>query len=181
MRCGKRGQSRILKALSPFVQDSCRHALAGDRMLLQRGVPGGRTQEAAFTRALEALDRRYADAVDFRCVGPLPAYSFCTLEIKTFEVEGVERARQVLGIGEAAGATEVRAAYRRQAHQWHPDRVAQDRDPASRDPSPVFQALTDAYRYLEAYLEVGSSLHANDVRSAVAVTRYQWAQDAARA
>ena len=138
-------------------------------------VDGAREGEVGKT--LERLNARYGDRIDFRCVGPLPPYSFSTVEIKTFEFETIDRARWLLGLSEHAGLAEIRDAYRRLVQQCHPDHTSRQAGKAGRDTAGRFEAVTEAYRLLGEYLQVGSSFRAHDVREAVAVRLLQWSQE----
>jgi hypothetical protein len=170
----KERAAEITEALTPLALDICPHALLDDRMILNTAflVTGVGEEEVGGT--LERLDDRYGGTIDFRCVGPLPPYSFATVEVKTFEFVEVDRARRLLGLREWAALSEVKKAYRTRAHESHPDKVGDRIDGA-------FETVTEAYRLLKEYLQVGSSFRARDVREAVAVRLLQWSLEAGSA
>ena len=170
----------IVTALQPLARDLCPHALLDDRMILNTAFLVDRAREGEVSETLERLNGRYADSIDFRCVGPLPPYSFGTVQIKTFEFEAIDRARCLLGLREDAGSTQIREAYRRLVQQCHPDHAVPQAGQAG-DAAGPFEAVTKAYRLLEEYRQVGSSFRANDARRAVAVRLLQWAQESASA
>lgn len=159
----------IVEALTPLARDLCPHALLDDRMILNTAFLVDRAGERAVGETLERLSGQYGDSIDFRCVGPLPPYSFSTVEVKTFEVETIDRARWLLGIREDAGLAEIKDAYRRLVQQCHPDHASRQAGEAGREATRLFEALTEAYRLLGEYRQVGPSFHALDVREAVAV------------
>ncbi|MBI3333418.1 MAG: GvpL/GvpF family gas vesicle protein [Candidatus Omnitrophica bacterium] len=165
--------AEIVEALNPLVRDICPHALLDDRMILNTAFLVDRAKEKEFSETLERLNGPYTDSVDFRCVGPLPPYSFATVEIKTFKFETIDRARCLLGLQEDAGLAEIRDAYRRLVQQCHPDHVSRQAGKAVGDAAGPFEAVTEAYRLLGEYRRVGSSFRARDVREAVAVRLLQ--------
>ncbi len=169
--------AEIVEALKPLAQDLCPHALVADRMILNTAFLVDGAREGEVGKTLERLNGRYGDHIDFRCVGPLPPYSFATVEIQTFEVETIDRARWLLGLREDAGLAEIRHAYRRLVQQRHPDHAFLEAGTASRDGAGPFEAVTEAYRLLGEYRRVGSSFRASDVREAVAVRLSQWSRE----
>ncbi len=168
--------AEIVEVLKPLAQDLCPHALLDDRMILNTAFLVARAREGEVGKTLERLDDRYSDTIDFRCVGPLPPYSFATVEIKTFEFETIDRARWLLGLREDAGLADIRDAYRRLVQQCHPDHTARPAGKAG-DTAGPFEAVAEAYRLLGEYRQVGSSFRAPDVREAVAVRLLQWSRE----
>jgi hypothetical protein len=71
--------------------------------------------------AVREQDHCYNGALNFRCIGPLPAYSFATLEAKQLTPQEVQRARQLLQLPERASLRQVKAGYHRLARKFHPD------------------------------------------------------------
>ena len=173
--------AEIIEALTPLARDICPHALLDDRMILNTAFLVARAGEEEVGETLERLDGRYGDTIDFRCVGPLPPYSFATVEVKTFEFEEIDRARRVLGLREWAALSEVKEAYRTLAHESHPDHAYQQAGKVGDRMDEAFETVTDAYRLLNKYLQVGSSFRARDVRETVAVRLLQWSPEAGSA
>ena len=173
--------AEIIEALKPLARDICPHALLDDRMILNTAFLVARAGEEEVGGILERLDDRYADTIDFRCVGPLPPYSFATVEVKTFEFEEVDRARRLLGLREWAALSEVKEAYRTLAHESHPDHAYRQAGKVGGRIDGAFETATEAYRLLKEYLQVGSSFRARDVTEAVAVRLLQWSLEAGSA
>jgi hypothetical protein len=92
---------------------------------------------------LDVLDAQFGGQLQFRCVGPLPPYSFATLEVQTLPFDLVDAARQELGLGHETCLSEIKRAYRQRATQAHPDR---NPDPAHA--AAQMDALTGAYQLL---------------------------------
>jgi len=106
-----------------------------------------------FEAKVHQLDERFGGRLNFRLVGPLPPYSFSTVEVRKVSAEEVEEARKLLGLGMEATDREIQRAYRRQARRHHPD-VAPD-DPEAEE---RFRRIAAAYRLLASCCRAQSSL-----------------------
>ncbi|MBI2562354.1 MAG: GvpL/GvpF family gas vesicle protein [candidate division NC10 bacterium] len=166
--------AEIVEALEGLVLDMCPHAVADDWMILNTAVLVERSREGEVGQALHGLNGRYAERVDFRCVGPLPPYSFSTVEIQRFEAEKIEWARRLLGLGGQAGALEAKRAYRRLAHRCHPDKA-----PIRQGTGERFEEVTDAYRMLADYYAAAEQAHPGaEATGVVAVKLFRWGAEA---
>ena len=119
-----------------------------DSMVLNVAVLVPADHETAFEAALHALDDSHANEINFRCIGPLPPYSFMTVEVRRADFRAIVRAKKALGLRDEARLSEVREAYDRLAAQCHPDRRPDDERAAQR-----FQELTAAWQALAAYCD----------------------------
>jgi DnaJ-class molecular chaperone len=63
------------------------------------------------------------------------------------KISEIEEARRLLGLGEAATLTEIKSAYRRMAHRYHPDK----RSGSDRAESETMKRLNWAYKLLMDY------------------------------
>jgi len=172
--------AEIALALKPLAQHLCPHALPDDRMILNTAFLVDRAAEAEVGEILKRLNALYADFIDFRCVGPLPPYSFATVEVRSFEFEEIDSARRLLELGEQATLQDAKETYRRLVQQCHPDLIS-DGDKVGQKANGAFEAVTRAYRLLGEYSHVGSSFRAPDVRDTVAVRLFQLSQEPAGA
>ncbi|MBI4759358.1 MAG: DnaJ domain-containing protein, partial [Chloroflexi bacterium] len=102
----------------------------------------------ALDQRLKSLDEEFEGRLHFRCVGPLPPYSFATVEVQVPSFETVDEARRLLGLGEAATPGEIKRAYHRLASRLHPDH-----NPNSPEAEARMAELTQAYRLLTAYAD----------------------------
>jgi len=59
----------------------------------------------------------------------------------------IDEARRLLGLGEAATLKEIRSAYRRLAHHYHPDK----HDSADEENNEMMKKLNRAYKVLVDY------------------------------
>jgi DnaJ-domain-containing protein 1 len=104
-----------------------------------------REEEGQFDQALERLNAAHEGRLRFRCVGPLPPYSFATVEVESLDAEALDHARGVLELGDSASLAEVKAAYRRLVRANHPDRNA------GPDAAGKVKQVTAAAELLERY------------------------------
>src|SRR3990167_11558613 len=81
---------RIKDALSTVSTGTATNELLDDFMVLNSAFLIQEGKEEAFDRILRELDGEYLGFVNFRCIGPLPAYSFATIEIKKGEFEKID-------------------------------------------------------------------------------------------
>jgi len=137
----------VFERLAAEAAASRRHDAMDDEMVLNAAFLVGSGHADAFVEAVEELDRRYAQALDFRIVGPLPCYSFCTVEVRALTPAAVDGARRTLGLGAGAGEEELRQAFRSMAMASHPDR----RLSGGTEDGTEFSTVREAYVTLSDY------------------------------
>ncbi|MBI4823590.1 MAG: GvpL/GvpF family gas vesicle protein [Nitrospirae bacterium] len=124
-----------------------RHALADEGMITNAAFLIDRGKRSEFERRLDALSELYAGKINFRCVGPLPAYSFYTAEVRKVCIEEVNQAKKILCLkSDALTENSVKKAYRNLAPLYHPD-VNQGRPEAESR----FTEINRAYKLLIEY------------------------------
>jgi hypothetical protein len=125
-RLDQMSQSYALKiqdALKAVSEDIRQHELMDDQMVINGAFLVCKTRQKEFYEQIEKLNNTFAEKLNFRCIGPLPPYSFYTLEIKKMEFSEVDRSRKKLGIlSDAVSKDEIKKAYHRQAFAFHPDK-----------------------------------------------------------
>jgi hypothetical protein len=123
-------------------------------------------EETALEDRVYELDEQHTGQLNFRLIGPLPPYSFATVEARVVRGEDVAQASALLGLngnhtGGAFGSwtpEQVKYAYYAQARRYHPDAVGND--PAAMT---QFVHLTAAYRLMtEVALRVPAGALADD-------------------
>jgi len=159
-------RSRIVTAVRSVAADLVENALMDDRMVANLALLLAKDASDALDQRLAELDEEFGKRLNFRCIGPLPPYSFATVEVSLPSFEAVDRARRVLSLGERAGLAEIKSAYRRQIRQVHPDLSA-----AVRVDDGHATRLTDAYKTLMNYAEASPSAAGGD---AVGETGYRF-------
>jgi hypothetical protein len=141
-------QSQIVNELRGVAQDSVINPLMDDSMVLNLALllnDGGR--EILYAR-LDKLDDLFGDTLTFRCVGPLPPYSFATVEVQVPTFDAIDEARHCLELGEIATFGEVKRRYRCLAGKAHPDHCPDDPQATLR-----VMELKQASKLLTSYAE----------------------------
>jgi hypothetical protein len=139
-------RERILAALQPIATDVADNALMDDRMVANLALLLPESASEALDQRLGELDREFGERLNFRCVGPLPPYSFATVEVSTPSFEAIDEARRTLSLGDSANLADIKEAYHRLIQRNHPDHAAV---PLAGEG--VSGRLTDAYRTLTRY------------------------------
>jgi len=80
-----------------------------------------KTNQEEFDSCVKQLDDLFHNQINFRIIGPLPPYTFATVEVTRPSLEKIEEAKQFLHLGETFSEPEVRKAHRRLAAESHPD------------------------------------------------------------
>ena len=138
---------QIQNALSEIAQNFKAHDLMDDTMVLNTAFLMDKNKQKDFEQKLDQINDGFEDKLNFRCVGPLPPYSFYTLEIKKAQFEEVDWAKKKLGLeNDLITAEEIKRAYRRSAMVWHPDK-----NPDTPDIEKKFDEMARAYKILLDY------------------------------
>lgn len=139
-------QDHLILRLRDVACDLVANPLMDDRMVANVALLLNRADHEALDRRLVELDRQFGGRLNFRCVGPLPPYSFATVEVEIPTYAAVCAARGLLGLGERATLSEIKRAYRRVAAQLHPDV-----NPDAENAEARMAELAEAYRLLTTY------------------------------
>jgi hypothetical protein len=142
------GVSReILDRLQAVSEDARIHELMDDQMVMNAAFLIARAKHKDFEEKVEEINKSMQDKLNFRCVGPLPPYSYYTLETKKFHFEEIEWARKKLGLlNERATRGEIKNAHKAMAFSSHPDR-----NPHAPGMEKEFDEITQAYNLLCEY------------------------------
>ncbi|MBI2848799.1 MAG: GvpL/GvpF family gas vesicle protein [Chloroflexi bacterium] len=150
--------------LSPLAVDVQPNALLSDVMVMNVAFLVERGRQEEFDLQVGQLNDRFHDQVNFRIVGPLPPYSFATVEVKKPIPERIAAARQLLRLGQVISEPQVRKAYRRLAAGSHPDL-----SPAEGGASERLARLREASEVLLAYCR--GSAGREDAQGNCSITR----------
>ena len=104
------------------VEKTKKHEVIKDEMIFNCAFLIDENREDEFDRALEELNKRYDETVQFKCIGPLPLYSFATYDVKKVSGGEINAARKLLGLDAEFNASSVKSAYRKLVPRVHPDR-----------------------------------------------------------
>jgi len=138
---------QIQTALSEIAQNFKAHDLMDDKMVLNTAFLMDRNKQEDFEQKLDQINSRFEEKLNFRCVGPLPPYSFYTLEVKKAQFEEVDWAKKKLGLeNDLITVEEIKKAYRRSAMISHPDK-----NPDTPDIEKKFDEMARAYKILLDY------------------------------
>ena len=140
---------KIQDALKTVSIDSKSHELMDAKMVVNLAFLIDKAKQKEFYAKVEDLNTEFKEKLNFRCVGPLPAYSFFTLEIKKIQFNDVDWARKRLGIlNDAIGRDEIKKIFHRQAFVSHPDKNP-DRPEAGKE----FDEIRRSYNILLDYAQ----------------------------
>ncbi|MBI4336423.1 MAG: GvpL/GvpF family gas vesicle protein [Chloroflexi bacterium] len=110
-------RQRAVAHLAPLAVDMAQNALVSDSLVMNTAFLVPRARQQAFEEAIRQLDQRFMGHIAFRIIGPLPPYSFSTVEVGRLTAQQIESARRLLGLEGQAVEAGVRKAYRRLAAQ----------------------------------------------------------------
>ena len=139
-------QEHLLSSLRELALDTVINPLMDDNMVANVALLVDEAGSKALEQRLEALDEEFGGRLHFRCVGPLPPYSFASVEVQMPSFEAVDEARKQLGLGETATLDGIKRAYRGLAGRLHPDHNPDNPDAGAR-----MTALTQACNFLTMY------------------------------
>lgn len=127
---------------------SCKvHALMDDKMVINEAFLINKLQQKDFDRKIEEINIEFGEKLNFRCIGPLPSYSFYTLEIKKMKFEEIDWAKKKFRLSDDfATVKEIEKMRRKLALSFHPDR-----NPNTPGTEKEFNELTKAYKILVEY------------------------------
>ncbi len=147
---GRRDQyaGEILAVLKDQAEDFRLHESGDDSMIINVAFLLDRDKEEKFDEKVNELNEKYEEKVNFRCVGPLPPYSFGTMEVKRVGLELLDEARKSLELDQEATLSQIKEAHRRLTHKHHPDKNLDD--PQAEE---GFKRISDAYRLLTDYCQ----------------------------
>jgi hypothetical protein len=138
---------KIQNALSGIAQNFKAHDLMDDTMVLNTAFLMDKNKQKDFEQKLDEINNEFEEKLNFRCVGPLPPYSFYTLEVKKAQFEEVDWAKKKLGLeNDLITAEEIKKAYHRSAMTSHPDK-----NPDTPDIEKKFDEMAKAYKILLDY------------------------------
>lgn len=136
----------ILEQLSGVASDVEINPVQHDQVVANIAFLLPIDKQAEFDRQVEEIDAQLDGQLNFKIVGPLPPYSFSTIDVQKIEYGTIYWAQEELSIGESATASEIQSAYRQQAKQYHPDVVGEQPEAAAR-----FADIKEAYDLLKSY------------------------------
>ena len=119
-------RERMISFLKPAAVDLQPNALLSDQMVMSVAFLVEKANQKEFDNRINELNDLFHNQINFRIIGPLPPYSFITVEVTRLRLEQIEEAKQLLHLGGVISEPEVRKAYRHLAAETHPDRKPGD-------------------------------------------------------
>ncbi len=135
----------ILDKLSSCGVDIRTHEVMNDEMITNSAFLLKRSKLDTFNDLIDQMDEEFEGKLNFKIVGPLPCYSFYTLEISELNQENVLNAKKDLGLTDNSSVSEIKKAYLEKAKLFHPDTQLENGDKES------FDKINKAYRTLLNY------------------------------
>lgn len=114
-------QEQILASLKPVALEAHTNVLLSDQMVMNVAFLMDKDRQPELDERVRLVDKLFEDKINFRVIGPLPPYTFATVEVTRPDWARVEGARQYLQLGDSISEPQIRLAYRRQAAAIHPD------------------------------------------------------------
>lgn len=136
---------QVLGQLRDLADDIIINPTMDDSMVVNVALLIDEEHQSDLDKRLDILDTLFEGKLQIRCVGPLPPYSFATLNAQMLPFEAIDMARQQLGLDERVSAIAIKRAYRQQATEIHPDH-----NPSSEHAIAQMETLTNAYQLLSA-------------------------------
>lgn len=150
--------NEIQTTLNEITDNFKAHDLMDDKMVLNTAFLLHASRQKDFEQSVDQINSKFEEKLNFRCVGPLPPYSFYTLEVKKPRFEEIDWARKKLGLtDDLITASEIKKAHRRLALTCHPDK-----NPNTPDIEKKFDDMTRAYRILLDYYRVSNQTEETD-------------------
>ena len=137
---------KIHKTLSKVSIHAVPHEVMNDQMLLNTAFMVNKSEVDKFDVEVDKINAEFEDKVNFRYVGPLPCYSFYTIEAEHIDFEDIEWAKDKLGLKDSADIKEIKKAYKTTAMKLHPDKNI-----GKTGAEDEFDDLNTAYKTISAY------------------------------
>ncbi|MBI2060278.1 MAG: GvpL/GvpF family gas vesicle protein [Nitrospirae bacterium] len=146
-RRAKVWRGQLTSALGTIAEGIVEHDVLDDAMVFNASFLVRRNRMEDFDRALGGMDAIFR-RLHFKCIGPLPPYSFGTVTIKRFDPAKIQEAAGILHLNGTAELSGVKRTYKELSRQCHPD--------THPDLSPVFfERLNRAYQSVGDYCKDG--------------------------
>lgn len=158
----KQVELKILDALSSICADIKMHDVMNDQMITNSAFLLNRNKKEKFEHVIDQIDEDFKGKLNFKLVGPLPCYSFYTIEVKELDQERVAKAKKELGLREETSESEIKKAYLEKARLFHPDAHHESGDEEN------FNRINKAYHTL---LEYSAAARQSSKESLISLTK----------
>ena len=114
-------RERMLDFLQPVAIDVQPNALVSEQMVMNVAFLVEKVNQKEFDSQVGQLNDLFRGQINFRIIGPLPPYSFASVEVTRPNWEKLSEAQRMLGLPQVISEARVRKAYREMAAACHPD------------------------------------------------------------
>jgi hypothetical protein len=118
---------RMVGFLKPVSVDVQHHPAVLGEMAMSVAFLVEQASLETFHERIKNLNALFYNQADFQVIGPLPPYSFATVEVNRYSPEAIDEARRLLKLNELSGEVEVRKAYRHLSLELNSSRKLGDR------------------------------------------------------
>jgi DnaJ-domain-containing protein 1 len=140
-------RQRAVSDLAPLARDLQSVPRPTDELVFNLAFLVEREDLDRFEAGVDRLGEDLGDRLSFRYVGPLPPYSFASVELTHADPAVIASALQTLELSDRVSPAELRRVYRDLAAAHHPDRNLDDPEAQER-----FSSLAAAHESLEGYI-----------------------------
>jgi len=119
-------REQMINFLASVAIDVQPNPMVSDEMVMNVAFLVDKSRQEEFDGCVKQLNDLFHNQTNFRIIGPLPPYTFATVEVTRPSPEKIEEARQLLHLGKTFSEPQVRKAYRHLAAESHPDYRAGD-------------------------------------------------------
>jgi len=134
---------RILDLLSQSCIDIKTHEVMNDEMITNSAFLIDRNKADEFEQAIDQLDEEFNGRLKFKLIGPLPCYSFYTIEVKELNTEQVVQAKKELELKDETSESEIKRAYLEKARLFHPDAQVENKEERFNKINKAYHTLID--------------------------------------
>jgi hypothetical protein len=149
----QKAELSILDHLLPVCLDIKPHESMNYQMISNSAFLINRSDTGEFEDMIKFLDIHYKGALTFRLIGPLPCYSFFTVEVEELTADRVARANIELGLKHETSEDAIKRAYLKKAKMFHPDMHLRKGE------EDYFNSITKAYHTLLDYSSASKQSH----------------------
>jgi len=114
-------REQMINFLASVAIDVQPNPLVSDEMVMNVAFLVDKSRQEEFDDCVKQLNDLFHNQINFRIIGPLPPYTFATVEVTRPNPEKIEEARQLLHLGKTFSEPQVGKAYRHLAAESHPD------------------------------------------------------------
>jgi hypothetical protein len=149
----------IVNSLASVCIDKRIHDTMNDEMVLNSAFLIEKNNTAKFEEIINQLDEDYNETLNFKLIGPLPCYSFYTIEVKKINHLQILQAKKALGLTKEISQDEIKKAYQEKAKELHPDSNKESSHQEG------FTKINKAYKMLLEYSEIARETSKEHIKS----------------